>query len=120
MRLLLIDVALLGLIGGGLWLAPWKDPAARRQLLWLLLLPLPAVAMLVFGPIVLFRYPTGAFAETLSNAQYLGMGVSAAVAIALVAALPKLRWTSLALGAVAVFCALAVGGANQIIMTPGS
>jgi hypothetical protein len=120
MRLLWIDIVLIGLVAGGLCLAPWKDPAARRQLRWLLLLPLPAAAMVVFGPMVLFRYPKGALAARLMDAQYVGMGVTAVLSMALVAALPRVRWTSIALGAVAVFCALAVGGVNQIILEPSS
>lgn len=120
MRLLWIDVVLLGLVAGGLWLVPWKDPAARRRALWLLLLPLPAAAMLVFGPVVLFRYPAGPLAGRLMTAQYVGMGASLVLALALAAALPRLRWASLTLGGVAVFCAMAVGGVNQIILAPGS
>jgi hypothetical protein len=121
MRLTLIDVVLLGLIAGGLCLAPWRDPAARRQAWWWLLLPVPAILLAVFGPLLLFRRPSDpALVQTLMNAQYVGMAASIVVVLSLVATLSKLRWSSLMLGAVAVFGAMAVGGINQIILAPSS
>ncbi|MEI9889952.1 MAG: hypothetical protein WDN45_04300 [Caulobacteraceae bacterium] len=120
MHLLLILGGLGAIFALGLALVPWRDPAARRRALWLLLLPAPAIVLFAAGPMGLWRARAGAQSALVLQMQHPGVLAAAALAIGLVALAPGLRRASLVLGGLAIFAAAAVAGANELILAPRS
>jgi hypothetical protein len=111
----------LGVLTAGVYFIPWKDPAGRRRALWLLILPLPALAMIAFGPLGFVHKPYDERTTALlMRAQDVGVAASAIVGLGLLAALKDVRRSALILGVAVLVVTIAVAGANQIVISPSS
>jgi hypothetical protein len=98
---------------------PRDNPTGRRRLPWLLLLALPWVIGIVAGPMGLVEDlpDRKAFLLTLQNVL---IGLSIGLPLALLLPLAGARRITAVAGVINLVIMVAVAGANQLIIEPGS